>query len=113
MSSFPLDTGISDRFSPGQIVISLTTTFNKHCKHEFGDYIQTHESYDNGMSARTVAIIALRSTGHAQGGYYFYSLQTGWRIDRSASNPPPSPDPTSALQLIINDVHALADQALM
>ena len=57
------DTGISDRFIPGQIVIGRTITFDKYCKHECGDYVQTHESPDNGMGARTISAIEVIPKG--------------------------------------------------
>eukprot|EP00978_Attheya_sp_CCMP212_P022914 scaffold69305_cov32-Attheya_sp.AAC.1 len=35
------------------------------------------------MHARTTGAIALRPTGNSQGGYYFYSLTTGRRLNRN------------------------------
>ena len=92
-------------FSDGQIIVGRIITDDKHCKHAFDNYIQTHESHDNSMDTRTTDAIALRPTGNAQGGYYFYILQTGRRIDRVACTPIPVP------QLVIDRIHALADQA--
>ena len=100
---FPSKIGVSDRFIPGQIFVGRTITYKKHCKNEFGEYVQTHESHGNSMETQTTAAIALRLTGNSQGGYYFYSLQTGRRIDRGACTTIPVP------QLVIDRVHALAD----
>ncbi len=45
--------------------------------------MQTHEKHDNSMIPRTTGAIALRPTGNAQGGRYFYSLTTGRRLNRN------------------------------
>ena len=76
--------------SPRAIVTGLSINFLKHCKHEFGTYVQTHKDTDNSMRARTVGAIALRPTGNNQGGHYSLSLTTGRRLDR-----PPSCNQTS------------------
>ena len=43
----------------------------------FGEYVQTHEEYDNSLNPRTIGALALRPTGNVQGGYFFLSLTTG------------------------------------
>jgi hypothetical protein len=51
--------------------------YNKHCKLEFGEYVQTHEEHDNSLNPRTIGAIALRPTGNLQGSHFFSSLTSG------------------------------------
>ena len=50
--------------------------YTKHIQAEFGEYVQTHEEHDSGMSERTVRAICLGPTGNQQGGHYFMCLAT-------------------------------------
>jgi len=50
---------------------------DKHCKLEFGSYVQIHEEHDNSMTARTSGAIALRPTGNTQGAHYFLNINSG------------------------------------
>lgn len=102
LNSFPPDSGISDVLSPRAIVTGSTIDFNRHCKLEFGSYVQTHEEHDNSMATRTVGALALRPTGNAQGGYYFFSLVTGRILNRNRWTEIPMPAD------VITRVHALA-----
>ena len=54
------------------------------------------------MMPRTVGAIALRPTGNAQGNFYFFSLATGKRINRTHATKLPMPDE------VIERVHLLA-----
>ncbi len=83
LNSFPANGGISDTMSPRSIVVGSEVDYTNHCKIEFGTYVQTHELHDNTMLPRTTGAIALRPTGNAQGGHYFYSLTTGRRLNRN------------------------------
>ena len=67
--------------SPRSIVTGLSVDFNKHCKHEFGTYVQTHEDTDNSMRAGTMGALALQPIGNAQGGHFYLSLTTGRRLN--------------------------------
>ena len=58
-------------------------TYHKHCRVEFGTYVQTHEKHNNSMEPRTSGAIALRPSGNKQGGHYSLSLHTGKRILRN------------------------------
>ena len=42
--------------------------YDKHCKVEFGTYVQMHEKHNNSMEPRTLGAIALRLSGNEQGG---------------------------------------------
>ena len=79
-----------------------TIGFNRHIKHEFGAYTQTHEATDNTMRERTVGVIALRPTGNKQGSYYYLSLTTGRKLNRLRASELPMP------QDVIDRVHTLA-----
>jgi hypothetical protein len=83
LNMFPPEDGVSKTLSPRAIVTGLEADYNKHCRLEFGAYVQVHEEHDNTMQARTMGAIALRPTGNAQGSYYFYSLSTGRRLNRN------------------------------
>ena len=76
LNTFPARDGVSDTLSPRAIVMGSNLDFNKHCKLEFGAYVQAHEEHDNTMATQTTGAIALRPTGNAQGGYFLYSLST-------------------------------------
>jgi hypothetical protein len=102
LNSFPVQDGISSTLSPRAIVIGSHVDFRKHCKLEFGAYVQAHEEHDNSMATRTTGAIALRPTGNSQGGYYLYSLGTGRVINRNHWTVLPMPND------VIDRVHVLA-----
>ena len=105
LNAFPHRNGISDVLSPRQIVTGSTIDFNRHCRLSFGTYVQTHEEHDNTMTARTIGALALRPTGNAQGGFYFYSLSTGRVISRNRWTELPMPHE------VIERVHTLSRRA--
>jgi hypothetical protein len=76
LNSFPHPNGVSAELSPRTIITGQAVDFNRHCKYEFGEYVQTHEQHDNSMAPRTIGALAMRPTGNAQGNYYFFSLST-------------------------------------
>ena len=102
LNAFPAQDGISNTLSPRTIVTGRTIDHNRHCKYEFGEYVQTHEEHDNSMAPRTAGALALRPTGNAQGGYYFFSLSTGRVLNRNHATRLPMP------QEVIAQVHRLA-----
>jgi len=77
-------------------------TYDKHCKLEFGTYVQTHEKHNNSMNPRTSGAIALRPSVNEQGGHYFLSLYTGARILRNNWTILPLPND------MVDAVHRLA-----
>jgi hypothetical protein len=94
LNSFPSDSGISDVLSPRAIVTGSSIDFHRHCQLEFGSYVQVHEESNHSMATRTVGALALRPTGNAQGGYYFFSLATGRVINRNRWTEVPMPAET-------------------
>ena len=78
--------------SPHTIITGQHVDYNKHCKYEFGQYVQVHDQHDNTMLPRTTGALALRPTGNAQGNFYFFSLTTGRVLNRVHATPLPMPD---------------------
>ena len=74
--------GISQTMSLHTLLTGLTMNYNRHCRLEFGEYVQTHEEHDNSLNPRTIGALALHPTGNVQGGYFFFSLTTGKVINR-------------------------------
>ena len=87
------------KISPRTLLTGRTIDYNTHCKHEFGAYVQTHESTNNTMAPRTIAVLALRPTGNKQGGWFYLSLSTGRKINRLHVTKVPMPDH------VINRIH--------
>jgi hypothetical protein len=102
LNAFPHTKGVSDTMSPRTIVAGVGIDFNRHCKYQFGQYVQTHEEHDNSMAPRTIGALATRPTGNAQGSYYFFSLSTGRIVNRTHATPLPMPED------VIDRVHAIA-----
>ena len=92
LNMFPAKSRVSPDLSPRAIITGLEADYNKHCKLEFGSYVQTHEEHDNSMKSRTTGAIGLRPTGNSQGGYYFYSLSTARILRRKHWTELPIPD---------------------
>jgi hypothetical protein len=105
LNGFPHKLGISQTLSPRTIVTRLSIDYNKQCRIEYGQYVQTHEKHDNAMTTRTIGALALRPTGNQQGGYYFYSLMSGQRLHRTHWTELPMPAKVTTL------VHDLARRA--
>jgi Reverse transcriptase (RNA-dependent DNA polymerase) len=83
LNSFPGGSGISDTMSPREIVLRQGVDYAKHCRVEFGSYVQVHEEHDNSMLTRTTGALALRPTGNTQGGHFFFSLTSGRVLNRN------------------------------
>jgi hypothetical protein len=69
LNSFPYNNGVSANMSPRTVVTGHVIDYVRHCKYEFGEYVQVHEEHDNSMSSRTVGALAMRPTGNAQGNW--------------------------------------------
>jgi hypothetical protein len=91
-NSFPPVGGVSGTLSPRAIVAGMEIDFLKYGQLEFGTYVQTLEQSDNTMQSRTTGAIAMRPTGNEQGGYYFFSLSTGQRLNRNRWTKLPMPN---------------------
>jgi hypothetical protein len=83
LNALPRRLGVSQTLSPRTVVTGFGVDYKKHCRIEYGQYVQTHEKQDNTMTTRTIGALALRPTGNQQGGYYFCSLMSGQRLHRT------------------------------
>ena len=90
--------------SPRTMVTGQKLDYKRHCRYQFGEYVQTHEQHDNSMDPRTVGALALRPTGNAQGSFYFMSISTGRVLNRLRATPLPMPDE------VVDRIHRLARQ---
>jgi hypothetical protein len=104
LNGFPNADGISATMSPRSIITGYQVNFEKHCKHKYCEYVQTHEEHDNSLASRTVGAIAMRPTGNFQGSYVFCSLRTGRTIVRNRWTKLPMP------REVINYVHSLCSK---
>jgi hypothetical protein len=105
LNAFPHKHWVSQTISPRTIVTGKHIDYKIHCKVEYGQYVQTHKKHSNNTEARTVGALSLRPTDNAQGGYYFCSLASGKRLNRTHWTELPMP--TS----VKDRVHALARRA--
>ena len=53
INCFPHKDGIHTTLSPRTIVTGSKINYNKHCKLQFGTYVQMHEQHTNSMIPRT------------------------------------------------------------
>jgi hypothetical protein len=81
LNVFPPKGGVSKTFGPRAIVLGTQIDYNKHCRMECGQYVETHEPHNNSMNERTCPALFLRTNGNEQGGAYFMSLRTGKRLN--------------------------------
>ena len=84
INAFPPKGGVSSTVSPHNIMTGIQFDYNKHCKLQFGSYVQAHQepSPTNNQAARTVGAICLGPTGNILGSYKFLNFRTGKRITR-------------------------------
>jgi FtsZ-binding cell division protein ZapB len=84
MNSFPVKLGISEKWSPREIVSRHKLDAKMHCKVPFGAYCEVYVNPDitNTMEPRTKWGICLGPTGNMQGSYKFLSLSTGKKVTR-------------------------------
>jgi hypothetical protein len=84
MNSFPVKSGISEKWSPREIVSRHRLDAKLHCKVPFGAYCEVHGDPDitNTMEPRTRCAICLGPTGNMQGSYKLLSLTTGKKVTR-------------------------------
>ena len=104
LNSLPQKNGLHGELSPRTIVTGQKLDFKRHCRFQFGEYVQTHEEHDNSMSPRTVGALPLRPTGNAQGSFYFMSLSTGRVWNRLCGTALPMPDD------VVDRVHQMAQR---
>jgi hypothetical protein len=91
LNAFNHRLSISPARSPWTIVTSKHIDYNRHCRYEFGQNVQTREEHDS-MQSRTFGALALRPTGNDQGNFLFFSLSTGRLLNRVHATSLPIPD---------------------
>ena len=79
MNSAPNKLGISQAFSPQEIMTCRKLNWKKHCKALFGSYVEAHEDPEvtNGMKGRTFASFFLGPTANWQGTSKVFDIITG------------------------------------
>ena len=86
--------------SRGQVV-----DYNRHCKYEYGNYVQVHTQNvpTNVVQERMIDCIYLRPNENNQGGHILMNLNTGKRITRGRVTEIPLP------QMVKEKVEQMAD----
>jgi hypothetical protein len=107
LNNFPAANGISDRFSPREILQHDKLEVKYHCIAPFGSYCEVHEDNapTNIMESRGLPAICLGPTGNKQGTYSFLNLLTGLVIKLRHFVELPAPDS------VIQRVNSLADNS--
>ena len=62
LNAFPQPNGVSNTMSSCSLVTGRTVDHNKHCKYEFGQYVQVHDQHDNSMQPCMTGAIAFHPT---------------------------------------------------
>jgi hypothetical protein len=93
MNAFPVKSGISQTFSPRELMVRWRLDYKKLCRVEPGSYCEVHDEPvpTNTMTAQTHECIALGPTGNLQGSGKFYCLNTGRVLKRRSFTPMPMP----------------------
>ena len=90
----PSKVGISQLYSPREILTGTYLDYNKHCVLDFGEYVEVHDEPSplNGMTSRTRPCIALGPTGNLQGTHKFMDINTGRLLKKRSWTRIPMPD---------------------
>ena len=98
LNLFPAKHGVSQYYSPQTIVTGIQLDYEKHCKYEFGEYVQAHTQNNpiNDMVERSIDGIYLRPNNNQQGGHVIMNLHTNKRITRGKITPVPLTDTIKA-----------------
>jgi len=83
LNCFAHKSGLHMKLSPHTIITRSSIDYNKHCKLQFGTYVQVHKLHDNSLMPRTAGAFTLRPSINAQGSFYFLSLHLDKRIIRN------------------------------
>ena len=77
--------------SPGCIICGRTYDYTILCGKgtQYGKYVQTHEKTNNTMQMRTVGAINIQPSGEKQGTFYYFSLESGYRLHQRRCTPLP------------------------
>jgi hypothetical protein len=94
LNNFPVKNGVSNHFSPLEIVLCHKLDFKHHCRAPFGAYCKVHKdnSPTNSIKSCGIPSICFGPTGNIQGIYIFLNLATGLVIRQQCFNKLPAPD---------------------
>ena len=94
MNAGPAETGISEHYSPREIVTQIKMNYKKMCCAAFGDYIEASEDaiITNTMRPQTHPCIALGPSNNLQGSVKCIDLETGRVVTRRNFEILPMPD---------------------
>eukprot|EP00804_Cyclotella_cryptica_P016673 CCRYP_001990-RA/>CCRYP_001990-RA protein AED:0.73 eAED:0.24 QI:0/-1/0/1/-1/0/1/0/427 len=88
--------GISNEYSPREIILRWQLCWDKHCRHPFRAYGQAYDdpssTETNTQQARSRDVICMGPTGNIQGSYYFVDLSTKAVTKRRRFQELPVPD---------------------
>ena len=94
INAMPSESGVSEVYSPREIVTGMKLDFKRHCRARFGAYVEA--SYDdyitNTLKDRTHSCIALGPTGNIQGSMKCFDLKTGRVVKCCTITVLPMPD---------------------
>ena len=93
LNAFLVQSGVSETFSPREILLCWRMDAKKHCKVLPGSYCEVHDEPNptNTTVSRTHEGIALGPTGNLQGSVKFYCLNTGQVLKRQDFTEIPMP----------------------
>jgi hypothetical protein len=94
LNSLPAPPGVSNKYSPREIVLGRKLNFKKHCKATFGSYVKAHNdpTITNTMRPRTFPGTFLGPTGNRQGTHKVFNINTGVVKKNRTITPLPMPD---------------------
>jgi hypothetical protein len=85
LNNFPVSNGVSNQFSPRELILQHKLDYKHHCRAPFGAYCEVHEDntqVTNSMITHGTPSICLGTTGNIQGLYNILSLSSGLVIKR-------------------------------
>ena len=84
LNAFPVKSGVTETFSPREILLRWRTDAKKHCRVLLSSYCEVHDDPNptNTTVRRSHKGIALVPTGNLQGSVKFYCLNTGRVLKR-------------------------------
>ena len=93
LNAVPAELGISDKYSPREIVTRMKIDYNKDCKFQFGSYLEASEDADvtNTMKPRTRGVISLGTKNNLQQSQKVFDLKTGKVLYRRTCKELPMP----------------------
>jgi hypothetical protein len=113
LNSLPAAAGVSDKYSPWEIILGRKLDFEKHCKTTFGSYIKAHDDpiTTNTMHPQTFPGIFLGLTGNRQGTHKVFDINTGVVKKPRTITPLPMPDRVIAIIKDWGQCHQKEDKA--